>query len=893
LSTIVQEALTLPNGARFYRCALQVNTFEYLVRHGKKPSFADEAAYNTALVAALVAAGIEVIAVTDHYRIRSAEKLIASARAAGIVVFPGFEAASAEGIHILCLFDPDTPLDRIQGMIASCGVLDDKVASPLGKLSAAQLLDKCTEWNMQCVAAHATSANGVLTALQGQAKAVVWRHPCLVACSIPGPVADTPMQFRSILENKNPDYKRERPIAIINSADVSHPADAAEAGASCWIKMTKPALEGLRQAFLDAESRVRLASDPEPEEHVEFLAIAWETAGFLRGLKLHLNENLVVLVGGRGSGKSTVIESVRYVLDLPPIGAEAAKVHQSIVSNVLKSGTKISLVVRSYRPNRRTFIIERTVGNPPIVRDADTTDVLPLKPLEVVPRVAVFGQNEISELARSPEKLTALLDRFTAIDGEADGKYRAARKNLDQSRRDILECDRKLAEIDEQLAGLPGLEETLGRYRDAGIEAKLKDQALIVREEGIVSTIDQSLAPFRALLSELEDLLPINQDGLSDDNLKELPSKDQLAKLRATVTTFEVEAQRAAATLKDAIAAAATGIDAVSAHIEGRKREMQADYEETLRELQKEKIDGAEFMRLRKAIEGLKPLREQKTKVEERLAGLRQTRRNQLAAWEDLKRERFERLQKAAKKVGKQLAGRLRVKVTYADDRQPLLDLIRDELHGGRLAETNAALQAKPDLSVAALAEACSGGGAAKLTAEFGIPTAQAQRIVEARPALPMLIEELDLAPTTDIELNVSPEGQEPEWRPLKELSTGQKATAMLYLLLIEAEAPLVVDQLEDNLDNRFISEGIVPKIKGEKRRRQFIFATHNANIPVLGDAELILGLSAVGEAGDGHVEVAPQHMGSIDTPEVAALVEEILEGGRDAFTVRRLKYGF
>ncbi len=156
-----------------------------------------------------------------------------------------------------------------------------------------------------------------------------------------------------------------------------------------------------------------------------------------------------------------------------------------------------------------------------------------------------------------------------------------------------------------------------------------------------------------------------------------------------------------------------------------------------------------------------------------------------------------------------------------------------------------------------------------------------------------MLIEELDLLPTTDIELNVAPENSEAEWRALTDLSTGQKATAMLYLLLIESEAPLVIDQLEDNLDNRFISEGIVPRIKAEKQRRQFIFATHNANIPVLGDAELITGFSAVGDPGDGQVAVAPGHTGSIDTPGVASLVKEILEGGKEAFMTRRLKYGF
>ena len=143
------------------------------------------------------------------------------------------------------------------------------------------------------------------------------------------------------------------------------------------------------------------------------------------------------------------------------------------------------------------------------------------------------------------------------------------------------------------------------------------------------------------------------------------------------------------------------------------------------------------------------------------------------------------------------------------------------------------------------------------------------------------------------IKLNVNPDGREPAWQTLDELSTGQKATAVLLLLLLESEAPLIVDQPEDDLDNRFITDGVVPKMRDEKRRRQFIFATHNANIPVLGDAELIVGLSAKGDASQGKTRMPSEHMGSIDSRPVRELVEEVLEGGREAFETRRAKYGF
>ncbi len=151
----------------------------------------------------------------------------------------------------------------------------------------------------------------------------------------------------------------------------------------------------------------------------------------------------------------------------------------------------------------------------------------------------------------------------------------------------------------------------------------------------------------------------------------------------------------------------------------------------------------------------------------------------------------------------------------------------------------------------------------------------------------------VDLPSTTELELNVAPAGESEVWQALEDLSAGQKATAVLLLLLLESDAPLVIDQPEDDLDNRFITEGVVPKMRKEKRRRQFIFSTHNANIPVLGDAELIAGLQASGEGGQGQATIPPEHMGSIDLQPVRELVEELLGGGKAAVELRRLKYGF
>src|SRR4029453_17812737 len=123
-----------------------------------------------------------------------------------------------------------------------------------------------------------------------------------------------PDDVRPVLENKNADYARDKPIAVLNCQDVCGPDDLVTRGTWCFVKMSEPTIEGLRQAFLDPESRIRLMSDAEPEEHIEFLGMWWQTEGFLRGARIRFNENMNVLIGGRGAGKSTVIESLRYVL---------------------------------------------------------------------------------------------------------------------------------------------------------------------------------------------------------------------------------------------------------------------------------------------------------------------------------------------------------------------------------------------------------------------------------------------------------------------------------------------------------------------------------------------------------------------------------------------------
>lgn len=487
--------------------------------------------------------------------------------------------------------------------------------------------------------------------------------------------------------------------------------------------------------------------------------------------------------------------------------------------------------------------------------------------------------------------MTLLLERFIDRDPALADRKSRLRLELERSRNRIGDVRREILGIDERLAALPGLEETLKRFQEAGLEDRLKEKSLLVREEAVLRVIGERLDPIRSLQRDVAGSLPIDTAFLSSKALEGLPNAETLGEAEDVFARLNARLQGIAGQFAAALETADTEIAALRRTWDARRQAVEATYETLLRELQKSKIDGEEFIRLRRQIEELRPLRERRDGFTRDLATHEAHRRQLVAEWEDVKATEYRAIEKAAKKVSRKLRDRVRVEVTMAGNREPLETLLREEV-GGNLSAALERLQNRPQLSLPELAARCREGRDA-LMRHFELPAGAAERVAQAGDSLFMRIEELDLPATTKVELNTATEDEPQTWQPLEELSTGQKATAVLLLLLLESESPLVVDQPEDDLDNRFITEGVVPILRQEKRRRQFVFSTHNANIPVLGDAELILGLGASGEARDGQAIIDQRHMGSIDSLPVRKLVEEILEGGRTAFEMRRRKYGF
>ena len=884
------------SGAHFHKCALQVNPHHYSGTFRGQESGGSSFEYAQAIIAEAAALEVSVLAITDHNSVSSIHEFRTAAEGHQITIFPGFEIASSEGIHILCIYPPDTAAETLERFLGEFGIRSTEPSSDLSSEPFEKILQKVRTQRGITVAAHVTGSKGLFEVLEGQTCIRAWRNEDLLAIQIPGPVSALPDKVRQIVKNKNHDYRRshavgvERAVATVNAKDVAKPEDLHDPSATSWIKMSEVTIEGLRQAFLDPDSRIRLNCDTVPEDHVELLTLKWE-GGFLDGAVIHFNPNLNALIGGRGAGKSTVIESLRYVLNIEPSGEDARSVHRAMMRHVIHSGTKITLRARVYRPAKREYVIERTVPNPPIVRE-ENGELSKLSPRDILPHVDIYGQHEISELAKSPEKRTVLLARFVQFEESLSRQKESVRRGLQQTRKSIVDARTEIEQIDDHVATLPGLEETLVKYQEAGLEDRLREQSLLVREERLLASVPERISVFRECLDMLRQELPIDLAFLSEKSLEDLPGKEILVKASPLLEQLSRELEKSATLIENALNKADEGMDRVRSHWIDRKSEVESEYDKILRELHKSAVDGEEFIRLRREIEALRPLRDRRVMLERLEKESSEQRRALLAEWEDIKAQEVPRLDRAARRVNKALWGSVQVSVTAAGNREPLFDALKDEI-GGRLSETIDQLGKAPDFSLPQFVERCRDGLEA-LRDGYSIPAAQADHLANAPRDTLMRVEELELPPTTDLELNTAAADDPPYWQALEDLSTGQKATAVLLLLLLESDAPLIVDQPEDDLDNRFITEVVVPRMREEKQRRQFIFSTHNANIPVLGDAELILGLTASGDADNrGNAVISPEHAGSIDALGVRELVEEILEGGKNAFETRRLKYGF
>lgn len=611
--------------------------------------------------------------------------------------------------------------------------------------------------------------------------------------------------------------------------------------------------------------------------------------GFLDGERIELSAGLNCLIGARGTGKTTVIELVRFALDVLPDQQTDSAGRRRIESLIQQNldGGRVELEIETKDGLR--YRISRAVGEDPIVLAADGS------PTDIRVRSGrlfkadVYSQNEVEQIADQSLSQLALIDNFEPQQiQQASAEVAQVEQALAANAGIIVPVRQQIVSLTEEITALPEVNEKLKGYAEStgGTEEPVNKahalKALRDREKRAVEGTQKVLEEYRAQFEQLTGRLVSKTGALFPDDLVGGPNGEYIARIRK-------EIGEASAEINMLIEEAMRRIDRARRLVEEGARDLAAvqnqqelAFRKVIEQHQAAQSQAAERSKLERLRNALLAKHRQRDELQERLATLLKEREALGQQLSELRDRRFQIRQSIVDRINDALAPSIRVTIVQSGDPQPYLDKITDALRGGRLRHNVVAQKLVNAFWPADLVAVIQARDSKRLIDEAELNAEQAERVIAALIDSSVLLEleAVELIDQPRVELK---DGD--EYKDSATLSTGQKCTTILPILLLDSDNPLLVDQPEDNLDNRFIYECVVEKIREIKARRQLIFVTHNPNIPVLGDADIVFVLESDG---------ARARIGT--RGDVDACKDEIvtlLEGGEEAFKQRRRRYAY
>ncbi len=608
--------------------------------------------------------------------------------------------------------------------------------------------------------------------------------------------------------------------------------------------------------------------------------------GFLGDLSLKLprQPGLICVIGPRGSGKSTLVEAIRFVF----FGlTNATKSRQDLLQANL--GQSVVTVRTSGDGSENGYAISRRLRQPPSLttRDGQPISNVDLDRGTFLPLDA-YGSQEIESIADESlgEKRRALIDELQGpeyrtlvhalatlrrqLDANADAIRLATQRAVD-----ITERIEELGDARARVEALPAPPKNPDSQQ---LTEALNQQQFNAAEAQFVRSATATIAEFGRSLQ-----LAVDPRGPQAPTGKSKNSKI-LAEAMQVFTDAVDHARNDVADIRASLTQAGTRIRSIESELLKSHSEQEAQYRKL------EALNAGvsktltEHAAARQALATAKDLEKQRKQLQHEIEQLR-SQRAKLRGDYLLQREQVSKAREViAARLEKEAGARVQVRVLRNADNLAYNQKLLEGLHGARVRNHDdiigTLLQLRPEL----LAEIIDSNAVDDLEAHTSFGIERSRRIMEAfRSRLDTFgLEVIEIEDRISIELNVGSD-TEPAFKDASELSRGQKCTALLPLLLARRDTPLLIDQPEDNLDNHFIYETVVESILRIKSRRQMIFVTHNANIPVLGEADLIVVMNSDGRRG------YVSRVGSVDACQSEII--DLLEGGREAFDLRRKRY--
>jgi len=888
---IYDEILQHSGGALFHRADLHVHSFG----PGGSYDVTDAAMTPEAIVDTAVKENLQVIAITDHNAVGNVRRAVAHAKGKPVLVLPGVELSTPQG-HLL-IYCPTPEL----------------LETFLGKLDIAADKKTCSNPISQCLkAAEAFGGFGICAHIDLDAglekanpkfdafKQQIFDSPNLLGLEIANAAAcdwftpadaNADRKHCATLRAQRLGHEDGHDLTKVMSSD-AHSLGALGKNAAgnrklTRFKMAALTFDSLRIALVDGAARVRL-EDLIPSGVPRFIGMKLE-GGFLKDQVVHFSSNLTCIIGGRGAGKSTMLEALR-----------------------VSSGNAVEndLIDSEVWPDQITLVYEDEVGRKHTLTRAKLTEVAnadPNGPTAVA--IESYGQGDtaktIQHCDKDPGVLLTFLDRFIHL--------APLHERDEQIRTELLTNQTEIERLQHDLNRIPEI--------DAA--KKVADQQVAVlkaQKAGEVVELEQKLAngrQFRSqLIEQLNAIIKSSDDNTVSADLKSLTAgldgstlavgKLEFDAVNTLISGLATDVDTLAGQLRAKVKEAVDKINLQLKQWVAKEQETQSKIEDIRRELEKQKIK-LDMAFIRKVT---KDATDYATKlVELRKSGPKQqeafrVRRELLTERRELRSKVFTTRQAFATAINGYLASavvdyRVTVKFHEGVFSPTLEEHIKTQM-GWRTSQVpKAQLIAEriPAFDLLATIDAMN----FKLLEDITDP--DGNRVFTKTEALAVLtklkewegyvgIQRCAFEDRPEIKVGrtvVQPDGSKTHpVRDFSKLSLGQQQAILLSILLFSrSKTPLIIDQPEDNLDSEFVYKTIVRSLRTIKEQRQVIIVTHNANIAVLGDAELIVPLRGASD----HAIIRDR--GSIDTPETREIVCAILEGGKKAFLRRQNVYGY
>ncbi|MFX0116999.1 MAG: TrlF family AAA-like ATPase [Candidatus Hodarchaeota archaeon] len=914
------------------------------------------------MIDALVSNNYHLTVITDHTHISNYEKARELAFQRGLVLLPGCEvyakvpAIQAETgktapsyFHLLLIFDPDVPklVQRFENLITKNRpeILQDGSRKDF-------IIDLLT-WPFEDFARKThEESNALLIPAHLHTDP---RHPeksrsiddifvdelflnWIVSCKFDALEVTDP-KTADFFDGHHTETKNLK-VSCIRSSDAHKPNEIGRR--ECWLKMEEPSFEGIRLALQDRDTRVSLMN---PNQNKYHKIIGTRVQGrFFKDTWVRFNDDLNCLVGAKGKGKSALLESVRFALnlDVPEIKGSVQERqkfrnrNEALLNNILGSGGKVECLVESQSGIKYLFRRSRKDSAPTITSETDGIEK-PYYDISSSFHSQFYGWEELTSCSEEMNLLTDVFDvHFEPIDTE-EGRlsYSDIAVLLKDNVRDL---NSDLAKVQEKRNALIEYEATESTINS--LEAKLESeskgqkelsqciacQEICTSEESLLDSMEEflELKPVVMLSDESESQEPIAADQgrqtlelakqspetRGDENHEEDRAKEEPFQL-----PLEVKQKRES--VIGGFGKLVNLYDEISEIVQEKWKLTHPSIMQNLQNAIKEYREGlsktADDLRRSAGIEKdsdaeaqLDKIRDLQTKIAEKkkeIEGqskevLKEScitsikdytklceKRTQLYGY--ISDGRAAIAQKLTEEHKESLKAEFKPRCLFDDYRQKLRSFfLNSGLQYNEIIDTLISKSVMPEK----LCELIVNWDEPTIMEILDISKEQADKlhkhtfsdlVSKLKPFHDICVDDL---PEVKMLIDEKAINEEDKYRIVSKLSAGERSTTVLPLVTHGTPNPLIVDQPEDDLDNTYIHEnfvhGLLRKTKG---RRQYIFATHNANIPVLGDAENIFFMNATRE--EGWIEKS----GSTDL--VSQEIIEILEGGREAFTNRFKKY--